>query len=57
MPAAKPLTPAEANCRKTACDACRAQPGEPCAALNGAARSIVHFSRREKAVREGHHAP
>jgi len=50
------LSPAEENCRKSPCPRCSALPGMPC--TNGkAATRMVHFQRREAAIRDGHHTP
>lgn len=55
-PPRKPLSTAEANCRKSACPRCFAEPGMPC--RNGKSSvQIVHFQRREAAIRDGHHSP
>jgi hypothetical protein len=54
----KPLSAAEENCRKSPCPVCPARPGEACKEPGtGYARKLVHFPRREAAIRDGHHNP
>jgi hypothetical protein len=52
-----PVSDTETACRETACPSCGSEPGDPCRTSSGRYMPLVHFPRREEAIRLGHHAP